>query len=397
VKKGMSASTGTRIGHTRGLFGWLAAAVLALSLGILGAACGGGDTSGDAADAAEAAPAETTAADTGVDDAPSGGAETGASADAGSGTVKEGLRLAFFSVGGNNTYLKAGIKGAQEAAAEYGAEIQVFNGEFDGAKQLNQVMGAIASGDFDGFVLEANNPQQLCTAAQATLDAGIVLAVTNVPVCDAPYDSAYPGTVIFVGGQSPQVYTEWFTQGFESADGGQFAVLNGPAVHGNTTRAREVLDELNPQYPGWEEVAFDATEYQASVALTKTENILNKNPDLDVIFSSYSGHTPGIIAAVEAAGKTGEIKIYDLGGDQQMFQALANGEIESTEIYLPYEEQYRAVQSVIAKLSDLPELDGVPTDGSFWDLCEDPKLQGLPCFLTADKIADYEAIGLPEY
>jgi ribose transport system substrate-binding protein len=394
----MTGLTDARIGRTRRQLGWLLALVLALSLGILAAGCGGGDTSGDVAETTEPAPAETAPADTGgVDNAPSGGDETGASADAGSGTVKQGLRLAFFSVGGNNTYLKAGMKGAQDAAAKYGAEIQIFNGEFDGAKQLNQVMGAIASGDFDGFVLEANNPQQLCTAAQATLDAGIVLAVTNVPVCDAPYDSAYPGTVIFVGGQSPQVYTEWFTQGFESAEGGQFAVLNGPAVHGNTTRAREVLDELNPQYPGWEEVAFDATEYQASVALTKTENILNKNPDLDVIFSSYSGHTPGIIAAVKAAGKIGEIRIYDLGGDQQMFKALANGEIESTEIYLPYEEQYRAVQSVVAKLSDLPELDGVPTDGSFWDLCQDPKLQGLPCFLTADRIADYEAIGLPEY
>ena len=67
----------------------------------------------------------------------------------------------------------------------------------------------------------------------------------------------------------------------------------GPAVHGNTTRAREVLDGLKPKYPGWKEVGFEATEYQASVALTKTENILNKHPNINVIFSSYSGHTPG--------------------------------------------------------------------------------------------------------
>lgn len=375
----------------------LLAVVCVAGLAVVAAGCGGGGGSSSDATTTAAEPATTEAADTEVADTGAAApADTGAEANAG-GDVKQGLKLAFFSVGGNNTYLKAGIKGAQDAAAEYGADIQVFNGEFDGAKQLNQVMGAVASGDFDGFVLEANNPQQLCTSADAALEAGIVLAVTNVPVCEAAYDSPYPGTVIFVGGQSPQVYTEWFTQGFESAEGGQFAVLNGPAVHGNTTRAREVLDELKPQYPGWEEVAFDATEYQASVALTKTENILNKNPDLDIIFSSYSGHTAGIIAAVKAAGKIGQIRIYDLGGDQQMFQALQNGEIESTEIFLPYEEQYRAVQSVVAKLSDLDELDGVRTDGQFWDLCNDPKLQGLACFVTADAIADYEAIGLPEY
>ena len=276
------------------------------------------------------------------------------------------------------------MQGAEDAAAEYGATIQIFNGEFDSEKQVNQVTGAITSGDFDGFVLEANNAQQLCSAAEATLEAGIALAVTNVPVCDEEY-VAYEGTTIFVGGQSPEVYTQWFTQGFESGPGGQFAVLNGPAVHGNTTRARTVLDGLKPQYPDWEEVAFDATEYQASVALTKTENILNKYPDVNVIFSSYSGHTAGIIAAVKAAGKIGEIKIFDLGGDQQMFKALEAGEITSTQIFLPYEEQYRAVQSVIASLSGLEELDGVPATGTFWDLCQDPKLGGLPCFVNTDR------------
>ena len=360
-----------------------------IALTVIAAGCGGGSSSSATT---EAAPA-TQPADTG---AGSGSAEEQTDTST-SGSVKSGLRLAFFSVGGNNTYLKAGMKGAQEAAAKYGATIQVFDGEFDGAKQLNQVMGAVASGDFDGFVLEANNPQQLCSAAQATLDAGITLAVTNVPVCDAAYDTPYPGTVIFVGGQSPEVYTQWFEQGFNSGPGGEFAVLNGPAVHGNTTRAREVLDELKPQYPDWKEVAFDATEYQASVALTKTENILSKNPNVSVIFSSYSGQTPGIIAAVKSAGKTGQIKIFDLGGDVPMFQALEAGEIESTEIYLPYEEQYRAVQAVIAKLSGLDELDGVPSTGVFWDLCQDPKLQGLPCFVTKDQISDYTAIGLPEY
>ena len=136
---------------------------------------------------------------------------------------------------------------------------------------------------------------------------------------------------------------------------GSSPTLVGPAVHGNTTRARQVLDELKSQYPNWQEVAFEATEYQASVALTKTEDILNKNPDVNVIFSSYSGQTPGIIAAVKAAGKTDQVKIYDLGGDGPMFKALADGQIQSTEIYLPYEEQYRAVQSVIAKLSGLDE------------------------------------------
>ena len=80
-----------------------------------------------------------------------------------------------------------------------------------------------------------------------------------------------------------------------------------------------------------------------------------------------------------------------------MFKALKDGEIASTEIFLPYEEQYRAVQSVVAKLSGLDELEGVPSTGTYWDLCEDPKLQGLPCFTAERYSRQYKAIGLPEY
>jgi ribose transport system substrate-binding protein len=305
------------------------------------------------------------------------------------------LKLAFFSVGGNNSYLQAGMQGARDAAKKYNADIEVFDGEFDGAKQLNQVTQAISRG-FDGFVIEPNNSTQLCSAVKASLNARIAVGITNVPACDAPYDGVYTGTTIFAGGQSPDVYKQWFEQGLSDSAGGEFAVLNGPATQGNTVRARQVLDDLKSQYPQWKEVAFDYTDYQASIALSKTETILQQHPNLKVIFSSYSGHTPGAVAAIKAAGKTGQVKVYDLGGDNAMFAALKAGQITSTEVYLPYEEQYRAVQSVVARLRGESELDGV-TVGKFWDLTTDPKLSGLPAFVDKANLAKYTAIGLPEY
>ncbi len=324
----------------------------------------------------------------------SGTSTAGGSSAGGSTAGKTGrLKLAYFSVGGNNSYLQAGIRGAKETAAKYNADIQVFDGEFDGGKQLNQVTSEIAQGGFDGFVIEPNNSQQLCSAVKSALKAKIAVGITNVPACDAPYDGVYPGTTIFAGGQSPEVYKVWLEQGLKSAAGGEFAVLNGPATQGNTVRARQVLDSLKPQYPDWKEVAFQYTDYQASVALSETQTILQQHPNLKVLFSSYSGHTPG---AIKAAGKEAQVKVYDLGGDKVMFDALKSGQITSTEVYLPYEESSRAVQSVVAKLRGQPALDGV-TVGTFWDLTKDPKLQGLPAFVQRSQIDKYQAIGLPEY
>jgi ABC-type sugar transport system substrate-binding protein len=92
----------------------------------------------------------------------------------------------------------------------------------------------------------------------------------------------------------------------------------------------------------------------------------------------------------------GQVKIYDMGGDKVMFGAVKEGTVHETLIFLPYEEEQRGVQAVVAKLSGLPELDGVKV-GEFWDLTKDPRLKGLSPFVTKDKIAEYEKIGLPQY
>lgn len=322
---------------------------------------------------------------------------TGTSRAADTAKPKKGLKLAFFSVGGNNTYLLAGIKGAKAAAKKYGASIKVFDGKFDGALQLNQVMSALAQKSYDGIVLEPNNSQQLCSAVKAAIKAKVAIGITNVPACTASYEKPYPGTTIFVGGQGPSAYRQWLTEGFKSnAAGGEFAVLVGPITQGNSVRTKEVLATIKPKYSKWTQAAFEPTEYQASVALTKTQDILQSHPNLKLLFSNYAGQTPGAISAIKAAGKTKQVKIYDLGGDKTMFNAVKNGTVASTEVYLPYEEQYHAVVSVIAKLSGLKKLGGVKV-GQFWDLTKDPRLHGLSPFVTKKNIAKYTAINLPEY
>jgi len=142
--------------------------------------------------------------------------------------VKQGLRLAFFCSGGSNDYQLTGIRAAQETAAKHGASLQWFDAQFDTAKQLNQIMAATSSGNFDGFVIEAVNASTVCSSVKAALQKNIVVAMTNVQACDTPYEVPYPGTVNMTGGQAASVYEAWFRKGFDSdPEGGEFAVLVG--------------------------------------------------------------------------------------------------------------------------------------------------------------------------
>jgi ribose transport system substrate-binding protein len=311
--------------------------------------------------------------------------------------IKKGLRLAFFCSGNVNDYQQKGNQGAKDAAEKYGATVQAFDAVFDNAKQLNQMMSAVNSNNFDGFVVEAINPSTVCSSVKAALAKNIVVSMTNVQACDAEYSMPFAGTVGMVGGQAASVYEEWFKTGFDAdPDGGEFAVLVGPITQGNSTRAHQVLDKLASAYPKWKLVGFEDTGYDAGPALKKTQDLLQSHPNLKAIFSNYSGQTPGAIAALKSAGLLGKVKIYDMGGDKVMFSAVQAGTVAETLIFLPYEEEYRGTQMVVAKLSGMDELDGVKV-GSFWDLTKDTKLGGLSPFVTQKNIADYAKVGIPEY
>ena len=192
--------------------------VSALALALSVNACGG-DGDGEAASAG------------------SGDAKT---IDLGAGvkpTVGDGtMRIAFFSAGSNNVYLQAGIRAAKDTAQKVGADMTVYDAAFDAGKQFSQVQNANASGKFDAYVMEAVDPQQMCTATRNAMKKNILVSVINAPVCGRATklgeETWEPGTVNFVGGtQTKDAFTTWLTQIAEDNPGPQkLAILMGPEL-----------------------------------------------------------------------------------------------------------------------------------------------------------------------
>lgn len=311
---------------------------------------------------------------------------------------KKGLHLAYFTSGGDNTYQKTNLKAAVETAKKYGEHMETFAAHFQDSLQLNQVMGAINSQHLDGITIECINPGTCCAPVRAALAKHIVVSVTNVQACDTPYNVPYKGTAGYVGGQATSVYVKWFESAFKKyPKGGEFGVLVGPIQQGNSLRAEQAVKILKKKYPQWKMVGgFLDTGYNAGPALSKTQDLIQSYPNLKLLFSNYSGQTPGAIAALRSAGKLKQVKIFDFGGDTTMFKALAAGQIQETLIMLPYEEVERGIQMVIGELSGLKKFGPVPV-GSFWDLTKDPKLHGLSPFVTKQNISQYKKAGIPEY
>lgn len=79
-----------------------------------------------------------------------------------------------------------------------------------------------------------------------------------------------------------------------------------------------------------------AGEYSNEAALSTTKNYLESNPDIDVIFTCTDALVPGIVAALNEAGRTGgvgeenHVGIYSVDGAGEVLKLIEDGTVDGT-------------------------------------------------------------------
>jgi ribose transport system substrate-binding protein len=297
------------------------------------------------------------------------------------------LSVAFFEAGSNNSYVQARIQAAEDWAAETGADVQVFDPNWDSQRQFEQMQTAFANPNFNGYVMTSVDPAPLCDIVTQAVSEGKLIAVMNQPLCDRAQnlgdDLWLPGTVTFVGGQTRDVYLSWmeFIRD-QNPDGGQVAILTGPPTDANSQNFNAAVEEiLLPA--GFEIAAQQSTDYSTPQGFSAAQDIIQANPDLDLIITNWSGLTQGAAEALAASGREG-IKLYDMGGTQWALDAIRSGQLESTVMLLPYLEARRSFEA----LAEAYLGNEVP---KFINLATDPSLPGGSPFVTSENVDQYEA------
>jgi len=291
--------------------------------------------------------------------------------DLGAGKTIEGgcgpLKIAFLTAATNNTYLQAGIKGAQDAAKEIGAELDVFDPNWSPTTQYNQAQNVISSGKFNAILAEMNDGNQACKIlTEEAPAAGVLVAVANLPLCSRATNEGdalwAPGTLDFVGGsQGREAFRDWIMGIAEANPGPQkVAVLTGPDLNANTINTELALADVKEKYPEFDVVAVVKTDYSVVQGNQKTLPLFQANPDLTIFISNYSDMTRGAVQAAKQTGMLGKMKIYDNGGNVWSFQAVRDGLIESTRTLLPYTEMYEAVKALGAAWAGEPTPRFIP-------------------------------------
>jgi ribose transport system substrate-binding protein len=361
----------------RGMLGWRSAVIATvLVVGAAAVGCGSSDNSdsGNSAKAASATTAstadDTAAKDNAADAKPY--AVKGKDADRPEVRLKgwvpnqkasKEYKIGYFSLTPLNTYVQAMNYSAETTGNALGVKVETMLADWDAQQQLNQIQTAIQQKKFDGIVVAAVDGDAECRMLSKTVpEAKIPIVIANFPICgDRDHTE---GTVGVSASQSLpyyEQYTDWAFGEFAKEGGGKVAILSGPAQGALSKQMKVAVAAAQKKYAadGVKVVRNINADYTAEAGLRQAQTILQADPDIKMIVSTYDQNTLGAQKALAAAGKKpGDVQLYNLGGDHSTFPLMKQGWIQGMMYLEPLEEVGQAVEMLVAHLDGV---EGLPT------------------------------------
>jgi ribose transport system substrate-binding protein len=200
--------------------------------------------------------------------------------------------------------LRAGL---QEEAEKHGYKLLITTAEFDPARQANQV---------DEFIVQKVDAIVVCPCDSRSVGACIVQAnEAGIPVFTADIASTSPiGEVVsHIASDNKQGGREAARLLLQALGGkGKVAILSHPEVTSVMDRVAGFKEEI-ARHPDIQIVAELSAGGKRDKANRVMEDLLQSHPDLDGVFGINDDSALGALAAIEAAGKTRQVRIvgYD--------------------------------------------------------------------------------------
>lgn len=93
-----------------------------------------------------------------------------------------------------------------------------------------------------------------------------------------------------------------------------------------TMRSNGFYETIKKYYPGIEVIAKGNGGFAREPALKEMENILQANKHIDAVYSHDDEQSLGIIAAIKAAGRDGEMFVTGAGGNKGAYELMMKGD-----------------------------------------------------------------------
>ena len=238
--------------------------------------------------------------------------------------------------------LEAGL--AAEARA-HGYELNVQSGEFDVARQKDQVENFIVD-KVAAIVVCPCDSNSIGTSVQAANRAGIPVFTADIAVlAEGVSVVSHIASDNVEGGRLA-------ARALSRALGGKgkIAIIDHPEVESVIQRVRGFEDEV-ALHSGIRVVAKLSGRGMKDAAFRTAEDILQAHPDLDGIFGINDDSALGALAAIEKAGRLGRVAIVGFDAMPEARQAIRAGRIFADVVQQPHTIGEETIKTIAAYMA----------------------------------------------
>jgi ribose transport system substrate-binding protein len=224
----------------------------------------------------------------------------------------------------------------QKEAAKHGYDVVVVSGEFDAARQQNQVKDFIVQ-KTAAIVLCPCESKAVGPAIREAHDTGIAVFTCDIAclASESQFVVTHVATDNYAGGQQA---AQALLEALGDA-GGKIAILHYPAAESCLLRVagfKEVIEAHNRN--GGAAVRIVGELECGGVkdqGYTAAENLAQSHPDLAGIFAINDPSALGARAALEKADKDDQVKVVGFDGQPEGKQAIKDGKIYADPVQYP--------------------------------------------------------------
>jgi rhamnose transport system substrate-binding protein len=270
---------------------------------------------------------------------------SGGSGGSAAGSLKKGLKVFVIPKNLGNPYFttadsvkSGGALAALSALGETGAETS--GTDATPASQIPAIQAAIAKGA-NALVLSATDPSALCPTLKSAMKRGIAVVTydSDAPACRSLFINQ--ASTAAIGTSEVDVLAK------EIHDTGQIAIVSATASATNQNAWIGYMKTELKKYPKMKLVSTVYGNDEPATATQVTQGLLEQFPDLKGIISPT---TVGILAAagvLDTPKYRGKIQLTGLGTPDSMKKYVADGTVQSFELWNPANLGYLAAYGAV--------------------------------------------------
>jgi len=243
-------------------------------------------------------------------------------------------------------YWKAGQVGFLKGCSDLGiptSKCTYFAPPNGKLTEQNSELETLRSQGITGYSISAIDPASAAGTISSDMKKGVFVLPIDSPLPGTAAAGLYLGTPNYTAGYQAGLAMKQLLGGK-----GSVAILVGSLTAANATQriagfeaalkgtsitiAQKVNDNL-----------------QASTATSDAETILANNPNVNGLYGVYSYDGPALAQAVQSAGKTASVSIVSDDSDAQTLQFIQSGVIGGTVVQMPYQQGYTGAYILAAE------------------------------------------------